>query len=434
VKEFKKKNKSTTVPATRKNKPVAKITNPFAAFQDEEPEQEPTVAEPVPVVEPVVQKPEQEPVRTPEQEPLVQTPEEPAEPVDNSKVIHKATEKVRSTYPKWKKALKTRDAYEEDSKKWQKHDKKAARIRQTIRDNFNNLLRFHKENQIVEALAQKYGNHVWRDLKEICPMFDFVREFPEPEDPVPEQEPAVAQPAPMLVEPAPVVEIPGMVEVGAPQIRQPVVRESEVSWSRSVGPTSTSLFSGPTEIQNQYAMPYVCCTWLHCEKSREQHAHDFVGELASGQVIKVAEIIGNRARIVSPMQGWITINDYLGNARIVPSKDMTLEYTTTTVVCALAGQAYDSAFVAYIPSGEVVQVAEIQGIRARVVSPVRGWISTKNIDNEDLIVQVQTNRKWARSLSQEQDSSSQSSQSVGRSFASRSGSIASRSGSIRSRL
>merc|ERR1719394_1220196 len=56
VEEFKKKNKSTTAPATRKNKPVAKITNPFAFFQDEEPEQEPTVAEPVPVVEPVVQK------------------------------------------------------------------------------------------------------------------------------------------------------------------------------------------------------------------------------------------------------------------------------------------------------------------------------------------------------------------------------------------
>merc|ERR1719394_43496 len=449
VKEFGKKNKSTTVPATRENKPVAKITNPFASFQDEEPEQEPTVAEPVSVVEPVVQKPEQEPVRTPEQEPVVQKPEEPAEPVDKLKVIRNATQKVRSTYPKWKKALpypkwkkalKTRDAYEEDSENWKKHDKKAdqiqqnwkkalktrdaevgsenwkkhdekaARFRQTIRDNFNHLLRFHEENQIVEALAQEYGNHVWRDLKEICP--DFVCEFPELEEthktePVAKPEPtpitatnssaALEDPVP---EPAPVVETPGMVEVGAPQILQPVVRESE----------------------NQY----VCCDWVHCGKSCEGHAHDLIGRLAGGQVISVAEIIGNRARIVSPMQGWITIRNCLGNAKIVPLKDVPLECTTTIGQRVLAEQDYDSAEVDYIHSGEVVHVAEIQGIRARIVSPVCGWISTKNIDKEDLIVQVQTYRKRARSLSQEQDSSSQSSQSVGRPSASRSGSIASR--------
>merc|ERR1719394_596095 len=493
VKEFKKKNKSTTVPATHKNKPVAKITNPFASFQDEEPEQEPTVVEPVPVVEPVVQKPEQEPIRTPEQEPVVQKPEEPAEPVDKLKVIRNATQKVRSTYPKWKKALpypkwkkaletreeyeevsedwkkldkkaarilqkwkkalKTRDANEEDSENWKKHDekadrirqnwkkalktrdaevgsenwkkhdeeaarirqnwkkheKKAARFRQTIRDNFNHLLRFHEENQIVEDLAQKYGNHVWRDLKEICP--DFVCEFPELEETHKKEPVAKPEPTPITAtnssaaledpvpEQAPVVETPGMVEVGA-QIRQPVVRESENK--------------------------YVCCDWVHCGKSCEGHAHDLVGRLAGGQVISVAEIIGNRARIVSPMQGWITIRNSLGNAKIVPLKDMPLECTTTTGQRVLAEQDYDSAEVDFVHSGEVVQVAEIQGIRARIVSPVSGWISTKNIDKEDMIVQVQTNRKRARSLSQEQDSSSQSSQSVGRPSASRSGSIASR--------
>merc|ERR1719394_2450838 len=118
---------------------------------------------------------------------------------------------------------------------------------------------------------------------------------------------------------------------------------------------------------------------------------------------------------------------------------MTLEqnepYGTRTALRVRAGQALNTAFVADIPSGKMVRVAEIQGVRARIVSPVHGWIFTKNDKNEDLIVKIQSNQIRARSLSQAQESNSQSSQSVGqRSVARRSGSTASRSSSVNSNL
>merc|ERR1719230_763158 len=216
---------------------------------------------------------------------------------------------------------------------------------------------------------------------------------------------------------------PQQARVAAPMVSS---RNSRQSCSRSVEPylASTSLFANdptvpypaPTVQANnasapQYGgtVPYGTCTWLNCGNSCDGRPGDFVGKIQNGQVIRVAEIVGNRARIVSPLQGWVTTHDHSGRALIVRLSKKVLEtgepYGTRTSLRVRAGERLNTAEVGTIASGEVVRVAEIRGSRARIVKPICGWIFTKTDKNVALIVKLQEKQIRVRSLSKTPDRS-----------------------------
>jgi len=207
------------------------------------------------------------------------------------------------------------------------------------------------------------------------------------------RQPAIAPPQPPIAAPQP------MVRNVSYEVQGPVIQRRSLSQHSNAS----------AQLGVDVCLPYGTCTSLRVRAGQSIRS-PLLGDVANGQIVRVAEIVGTRARIVKPVHGWIATHDNLNRALIVPLQASNLErgeaYGTRTALRVRAGHAINTAWVADIASGQVVRVAEIQGNRARIVKPVRGWICTKNNHNQDLIVKIAANQ-IARSSSNQRSATPQ---------------------------
>ncbi len=135
-----------------------------------------------------------------------------------------------------------------------------------------------------------------------------------------------------------------------------------------------------SEAEKKTAAKYIITPDVSEVTLRETEAvnSELVTTLTPGTEVLVAEIKGNRARLVSPADGWISLQTNSGVVAARKVEPLVSErYRVVGEVGASLRKtpALDSELLTTIPVGTFVDIDKIEGRRAHVIRPQEGWVS-----------------------------------------------------------
>jgi hypothetical protein len=117
--------------------------------------------------------------------------------------------------------------------------------------------------------------------------------------------------------------------------------------------------------------------------------------LPKGTIVVVEQVSDRRARIVKPVEGWVST--YSSNGKLIlelrqkddirPSEDCPRNYLITHKNGAQvrAGYEINSKATRKLPTGSVVTVVEIRERRAHILKPIDGWVSTHTKEDLEIL-------------------------------------------------